>query len=325
MQNAKCKVQKWFVAAVLCLICGASSVWAEETASKQRLHVAMRHVEDYGRKGSGVGAFLEPRDLAIDPSGNLLVADTGNHRIVKLNNKGAYLTEVGGFGWDDKQFNEPTGVSAGAGLDIYVSDSQNQRVAVYSQHLKLVAIVGGRDTDVGLSITRPAGIAVTREGELYVTDRDLDQVVQISTFSRMDRSFGGYGYGSGELRAPTAIDVDPEGRVYVCDTENDRVVVFDRYGNYDREIGAEVLVKPEGVALGPKGVLFVSDTGAHRVIAFDLAKDEVAGRLGGPKASSSPGRFHSPRGLTYGQGDHLYVVDSGNHRVSKYKTLVLKR
>ena len=117
-------VQRVFFWVVLCLVGLVSQVWAEDEKPKQQMHVAMRHVEDYGHKGSGVGAFLEPRDLAVDPSGNLLVADTGNHRIVKLNNRGAYLTEVGGFGWDDRQFNEPTGVSAGAGLDIYVSTAR---------------------------------------------------------------------------------------------------------------------------------------------------------------------------------------------------------
>lgn len=318
----------WCPAVAVCL--GLAAVGgvgqADEAAKpKGKAHVALRHVEDYGRKGGGVGEFLEPRDLAIDPSGNLLVADTRNHRIVKLNPKGTYLTEVGGFGWDDKQFNEPTGISAGSGLEVYVSDGQNQRISVYSQHLKLIAVVGGRDAQGALAMGRLGGITSTREGELYVTDVDLDQVIQISTFSRSDRSFGGYGYGSGELRAPSGIDVDEEGRVYVCDTKNDRVVVFDGYGNYDREIGVEVLSKPAGAAIGPRGVLFVSDTGSHRVLAFDLTTDEVVGRLGGPKPGSEAGRFHSPRGLAFGRGDHLFVADTGNHRISKFKTLVLRR
>ncbi len=328
MQQSDCRVPGALGCVLTMMVCLAGAgrgVVAEEPEAKMKAHVALRHVADYGHKGSGVGEFLEPRDLALDPSGNVLVVDTGNHRVVKLNNKGAYLTEVGGFGWNDGQFNEPVGISAGTGLEIYVADGQNQRVAVYSQHMKLIALVGGRDVEGALAMGRLGDIVSTREGEIYVTDQDLDQVMQISTFSRSDRSFGGYGYGSGELRAPSALDVDEEGRVYVCDTENDRVVVFDRFGNYDREIGVDVVRKPAGVAVGPQNILFVSDTESHRMLAFDLENGEIAGRLGGPKPGSAKGRFHAPRGLAYGRGDHLFVVDSGNHRVSKYKVLILRK
>jgi DNA-binding beta-propeller fold protein YncE len=311
------------------VLCGflCVSAYAEEAAvPKRKTHVALRPSETFGHKGSGAGEFLHPHDVAIDPSGNILVADTGNHRIVKLNAKGAYLTEVGGFGWDDRQFNEPSGISTGTGLEIYVSDRENQRIALYSQHLKLISIVGGRDVGGALAMGKVGGVATTREGEIYVTDQDLDQVIQVSTFSRTDRSFGGYGYGSGELRAPSAVDVDTEGRVYVCDTENDRVAVFDRFGNYERELGAEVLTRPEGVVAGPSGVLFVSDTGSHRVLAFDVEKDEVVGRMGGPKRGIEPGQFDTPRGLAFDlRSNALLVVDSGNHRLQKFKTLILKK
>jgi tripartite motif-containing protein 71 len=298
----------------------------EAKTRRVKTHVALRFSDDFGHKGSGAGEFLYPSDVAIDPAGNILVADTGNHRVVKLNTKGAYLTEVGGFGWDDTQFNEPTGISTGAGLEVYVADRENQRVALYSQHLKLVSLVGGRDVAGALGMGKLGGVAITPEGEVYVTDQDLDQVIQISTFSRTDRSFGGYGYGSGELRSPTAIDVDEEGRVYVCDTENDRIVVFDRFGNYDTEIGADIVSKPQGIAIGPKGVVFVSDTELHRVLAFDIANDEVVGRLGGPKSGAEASRFDTPRGLTFDRrGNHLLVVDSGNHRIQRFKTLILKK
>jgi len=314
---------KWITiqgAVCVTLIC----LWTV-TLGQTKTHVAMRHVEDYGGKGSGAGEFLDPSDVSIDPSGNFLVSDTGNHRLVKLNQKGGYLSEVGGFGWDDGQFNEPVGVSAGSGLELFVADGQNQRIAVYSQHLKLVAVVGGRDTEGSLSMGRLGGVASTREGEVYATDVDFDQVIQISTFSRTDRSFGGYGYGAGELRMPSALVVDDEGRVYVCDTGNDRIVVFDRFGNYDREIGADVLGKPEGVAIGKDDVLYVSDTESNRIVAFDLNTNGVVGKLGGPKRGGRSGQFDTPKGLAFGHGDHLFVADAGNHRVAKFKTLVLRR
>lgn len=288
------------------------------------LHVALRYSSAFGEKGRGVGELLSPSDLVFDATRRAYVADTGNDRIVRFDDDGLYLSEVGGFGWEEGQFSRPTGIAM-IGLELFVSDSENQRFVVMTPRLRVVASVGGRDVDGAVRLGRPGGIAGSREGELYLTDQDLDQVVQVSTFSRTDRSFGGYGYGAGELRTPTAVDVSDDDRVAVCDTGNDRVVLFDRFGNFVRALGEEVLDAPEGVVFGPKEILFVSDTGNHRIVVFDLKSGAAVGRSGGPRSGDGTDGFDTPRGLAMLDDESLAIVDSANHRVVIYKVMVLRK
>ena len=284
--------------------------------------VDLRHVTSFGRRGNGPGHFYEPSSIAVDPLGNVFVADTGNDRLQKFDERGRYKTEVGGFGWEPGQFNQPSGVATGkGGLEIYVADSRNSRIQVFSSHLRLLGIVGGRDADGSIVLGTLSGIAVTESGELMVNDLDADQLIQISTYDLEDRSFGGFGYGAGNLSRPQAIAVDGEGRFYVADQENHRVAVFDRFGNYVGEIGKGTLLAPEGVCMGPRELLYVADTGHHRVLVFDRVTGRVAGRIGGPDDGNEKGAFKGPRAVA-GYRDFLYVLDSGNHRIQKFRVTV---
>ena len=287
--------------------------------------VVVQHLSTFGRKGQGRGEFFEPSGIAVDAVGNLYVADTGNDRIQKFGPKGTYLSETGGFGWAEGQFNRPSGVAAGRGLDIFVADSRNNRVQICSQNLQPVAVVGGRDADGPIALGTLAGIAVSEVGEIYVTDTDIEQVVQITNYSRTDRSFGGYGYGTGRLRRPLGLTVGTTGDVYVCDAENGRIAVFDRFGNFRKAMGADVLDEPAGVCMGPKGTLFVADAGYHRVVVFDLKDGEVAGQIGGPDAGREAGSFKGPRGLVVDTAGMLYVLDTGNSRVQKFRVYAFRR
>jgi hypothetical protein len=78
------------------------------------------------------GPFAAPQDLFRDlPTGNLLVADTGNDRIVVLNHDAEFLFEIGG---DKAGLNGPQGVFVDPEGDIWVADTGNERVAVFSPH-----------------------------------------------------------------------------------------------------------------------------------------------------------------------------------------------
>ena len=228
----------------------AAAVLAPPAAGQKprKVQVAFRFVSEFGEMGTGPGRFREPSGIAVDPLGNLFVADTGNERVQKFDARGEYQVEVGSFGWEPGQFSGPVGVATGKGLDLYVADSRNNRVQILNRHLGLVGVVGGRDVEGPIELGTLGGIALSEAGEIYVSDADLDQVVQITEYSRTDHTFGGYGYGAGRLRRPLGIAVGEMGAVYVCDTENDRVVAFDHFGGFKMILGEGSLSEPPGPA-----------------------------------------------------------------------------
>lgn len=76
------------------------------------------------------GAFLTPKDIFLDTAtGHLLVADTGNNRVVILDSEGKYLFEIGG---DQAGLNGPEGIFVDRNGDIWVADTGNKRIAVFS-------------------------------------------------------------------------------------------------------------------------------------------------------------------------------------------------
>ena len=276
-----------------------------------------------GNKGNGQGEFQQPMGIALDPVGNLYVADAGNDRVQKLGPRGEYIEEIGTFGWDPGQFNRPVDVATSSGgLEVYVADSRNNRIQVLSPHFRVLGLLGGRDVEGPLRLGTLGGIAVSDIGEIIVTDTDIDQVFQIDTYSLAERSYGGQGFGAGRVRLPAGIAAGK--MVYVCDTENDRIAVFDRFGGFERSLGEGSLSGPHGVCLGPSRSLFVADTGHNRVLVFDLDTGEVVQKIGGPDPGALGGSFREPQAVGV-HGDLLYVTDTGNHRIQRFRMLVLRK
>lgn len=87
----------------------------------------------YGKKGSGAGELLDPWGIAASPAGDVYVADTGNHRIVRLRYRAGKLNELGPLSeplGDPTPFRSPKGVALATNGDLYVADAGNDRVAV---------------------------------------------------------------------------------------------------------------------------------------------------------------------------------------------------
>lgn len=81
------------------------------------------------------GAFFYPRSLAADKAGFLYISDSGRNRIVKMTNKGKYISSVGGLGKSPSQFVEPIGICVSKG-EVFVNDTKNHRVQVFDTELK---------------------------------------------------------------------------------------------------------------------------------------------------------------------------------------------
>jgi DNA-binding beta-propeller fold protein YncE len=250
----------------------------------------------------------------VNQAGEVYVADTENDRVQRFSPRGVYLDQVGGYGRGDAQFNRPVGVVAGFGLEVFVADSRNRRVSILTQSLRLAGIVGGEKARrPALELGVLGGIAVSRAGQVYVTDTEGNQVVRMTSFDRVERGFGGMGYGSGELNRPAGLAVAEDGVVFVADAGNDRMVAFDAFGGLLATFGEDVLLSPSGVAVAPRGTLVVTDTGHHRVVFFHAGRREVIGEMG--RAGDGPVAFDSPRGVAVDMDGDLYVLDSGNGRV----------
>ena len=194
--------------------------------------------------GTGVGArFNFPSGVAVDASGNVYVADSGNQRIRKIAPDGAVVTLAGSgtLGFADgsaasARFANPTGVAVDRAGNIYVGDSGNQRIRKIALH-GVVSTVAGSGTNgfadglAGVAqFSGPSGVAVDGAGTVYVADYENNRIRKITAEGMVGTVAGsgtnGYAEGVAGLAmfsGPSGVAVDGDGTVYVCDSRNNRI------------------------------------------------------------------------------------------------------
>ncbi|KAG2473406.1 MAG: hypothetical protein NPMRTH4_1350002 [Nitrosopumilales archaeon] len=89
-------------------------------------------VKSFGTTGEDDGKFLNPNSLAIDKNGNLLVADSGNHRVQVLDQNGKFLTKWGTFGTGYAQFLKISGIAVDSQGSVFTADSQANRILKFT-------------------------------------------------------------------------------------------------------------------------------------------------------------------------------------------------
>ena len=261
--------------------------------------------------GTGLPGFLsagalatksnltEPHGVAVDAEGNLIIADTYNHRIARVDAKGILTPIAGtgsaGFGGDGgpgpgASFNTPAYVAVGPDGSVYVCDHDNFRIRKISPSGIVQTVAGsGKDGFAGdggpatvASINAPVGIALDAAGNLYVADEGNHRIRKVDTNGIISTIAGtGEGRYSGDgapatyasLNHPHDVCIAPDGSLYIADQFNHRVRKVDAAGIIHTVAGTGTpgrtgdggpaiearLHNPQFVTLDADGNLYISD------------------------------------------------------------------
>ncbi|MGI6446483.1 MAG: NHL repeat-containing protein [Candidatus Ozemobacteraceae bacterium] len=284
--------------------------------------VELTAAKETGSRGNGERQFNSPMGIDYDRTRNeLLVADTGNDRIIRLTQDGRYLGKHGGFGvsFGDKSeeredsLDTPYDVAAGGFSNFYVSDQNNKRICVFDSYRTYKGKFYPTDTQRRNSLNRPKGIKVDYENNIWIVDGRSDKIIKIAPNGDKLLELGGFGRGKQQLRSPNQIDVGPSGEIFVADTGKSRIVVFDRFGSFLREI-TNIFKQPTAVAIDPDGLLVVCDASKK-----DISLITPLGVLLSNLSTDSTGsKLKNPADLTC-NSDYIFCVDSGNHSLLHIK------
>ncbi len=197
--------------------------------------------------GNGKNArFADPWDVAVDPNGNLYVADTYNEVIRKIDTSGNVTTFAGiagTAGYVDgpaasAEFNYPAGVAVAADGSIYVADQDNNRIRKIdtSGNVTTFAGSGAKSTVDGVgtaaSFASPHSISIDAAGNMYVGDEYSHRVRKITPSGVVATLAGtteGYLDGPSTIAQfdhPLGVVATPSGIVYVVERANNRVRVI---------------------------------------------------------------------------------------------------
>ena len=180
--------------------------------------------------------------LTMDDDDRLFVSDPGLHHVLVFN-KDHKATDVITDGMV-----EPSGLAIDTqNRLLYVSDVKQDIVLVYdADSFKLLRHLGtpGKDhtlTDPG-NFAKPTGLAVDKEGNLYVADTMNDRIEVFDADSMFIRAWGKNGDGPGYFARPKGVTIDNDGHVWVADGMQDRVQVFTSEGQLCIAMGGHGLL-----------------------------------------------------------------------------------
>ena len=215
-----------------------------------------------GDGGRAIEARLDlPSGVALDGSGNVYIADTGNYRIRKVDATGIITTIAGSGSAGSGDYSGDGGPAVEARLDypndvavdragnLYIADTYNHRIRRVDVSGIITTVAGVGDGSysgssgpaVEAALLQPMGVTVDKAGNVYIADtlfysiRRVDPAGTISTIAGTGIwGFSGDGGPADEalLNWPQGVAVDSSGNVYVADTLNHRIRVLTRSSSF---------------------------------------------------------------------------------------------
>ena len=320
-----------------------------------------------GENTSGLLAQLwSPENVALDGAGNVYIADRGNHVIRKVNADGIITTFAGtgqlGSSGDggpaiNASFNEPTSVAFDAQGNLFVADSQNNRIRKISPSGIITTAVGTGAQDFSgdggqaatASLNLPRGITVDKNGNLYIADADNNRIRKVTALGVISSIAGvnidGFTGDGGpatdaQIFFPTSVAVDNAGNIFFSDTGNHRIrkitpdgIINTVWGtgsagfSGDDGLGINAqLNAPGGLSIDTAGNLYVADRLNHRIrkMGLDGKVSTVVGSgvqgVNGDGTDVRTTQLDSPAGVGLDQQGNFYIADTENHRVIKIKS-----
>jgi sugar lactone lactonase YvrE len=264
--------------------------------------VAGNPIASGSNDGSGpVARFSEIRGLALDGTGHLYVADTGNNTIRNVELATGQVTTLAGHpaspgsvdgSRDAARFDGPRGLAFDGAGNLYVADTNNHTIRKIAVATATVTTLAGRPTLFGTDdgvgdaarFADPSGLAFDGAGNLYLTDLIFNTIRKIELASATVKTLAGQtsreigsddGVGAAaSFNQPEGLTVDKAGNVYIADTGNSLVrrleptsglvtTIAGIRGRFGVKLGWPAgLNHPPAVVALPSGALVILDESA---------------------------------------------------------------
>ncbi|WP_249355760.1 hypothetical protein [Chloracidobacterium aggregatum] len=270
----------------------------------------------------GVAPFGRQTGLGTTDSADLIVT------VAAGDGTAGFLDEVG----TAAQLSHPVGLALDADGTLYIADHFNHAIRKLLPDGRLVTLAGGGQRGFqdgygpAAQFNGPLGLAVGRNGELYVADHLNTRIRKVMPDGYVS-TLAGTGISKIEdgsvatasFEGPKGVAVDLHGVVYVTDGVTVRTITPDgevrtlagQMRGFRDGIGARAMFGwAYAIAMDVSGLCFVTDAANHAIRCI-FPDGTVKTVFGGGEAR----QLNFPNGLAVDVFGHLYVADTNNHRI----------
>ncbi len=308
------------------IIADTGSVRVRKVDAATQIITTIAGTGESGYSGDGgpatAASLRAPNAVAVDAAGNILITDSLNYRLRKVDAKTGIISTVGGNG--------------------------------------LARVPDENGPATASALTYPGGIVFDAAGNLFIADtgnsriRRVDAATGIITTVAGNNllSFSGDGgpASAADLSAPNGIAIDGAGNLFVADTSNQRIRKIDTKGiittvagnsqpsfqagfSGDGDQATKALLNyPRGVAIDGAGNLFIADTGNHRIRRVDAKTGIITTAAGSGDIGSAGGGFSGDNGpgtsallkfpyaVAVDRAGNVLIADGENFRIRRLDT-----
>lgn len=178
---------------------------------------------------SSIGDFDDASSFFITANGNVYVTDSDKNEIILLDTLGNEIKTIGGYGWDENSFDDPTDVFADP-LTVYVSDLNNHSIKRFDKNLNYISSLYKKESAYSEEqFGYPLSCATSNLGDLYFLDSENKRIMKFDVFGNFITSFGGIDAGKYQLKNPKQLAISSGNNIYIID--GTKIIVFDHFGN----------------------------------------------------------------------------------------------
>ncbi len=306
---------------------------------------------------AAAATLFEPHGVFADRKGNILIADTWNGRLRKVDT-GKYLTSLAGMGHPGYsgdggpatagQIFSPVGIRADRSGNVFITDKDNYRIRKRSPSGIISTYAGdgsssahgdgGQATAAGITLL--SGIALDRKGNLYICQgagsiRKVDTSGIITTYAGRGSGFSGDGGpATAAYMAPNGLAVDKYGNLYINDQNNYRIRKVDTTGiintiagtgtnGYSGDGGQATAanIQTKQIDVDTNGNIYLCEGARIRKISPSGIINTVAGNgilgFSGDGGSALTAKINAATGVAVDDAGNIYIADFENNRVRK--------
>ena len=247
-------------------------------------------------------------DVAIAPTGEVVIVDYDNHHVIVLDDK-LKLLKLIGQGSGNSRLVIPYGVAVTDDV-IAVSDwgSCSHQVKKYSLQGEFLSVIGCRGNKNG-QFNRPMGLAFNNNKMLYVVDQDNHRVQVFQEDDTFAFAFGSEGNNPGQFQFPVKIAIDPNNNVLVTDYNANCIHLFTDNGQFIQTINSNT---PWAITISPTGYLITSHYVDDNIIRVWSPTYQLINQFG--IKGSKQGEFYGITGMAIDSSGTIYVAEGHNNK-----------